>query len=335
MSFLQQHTNTGGPELLLDNQSSCDIATPDMLTDIHQVDGWLYLDTNAGQLRTNLKGYLPLLGKEMWCSDEIIANIISWKSIRNDEENYHCGYEYEDRAFYITNKHTGNTLWFPEQKNGLHVATVDYSDLQHDVCLAQTDNKIPTVKDNQAWFTKKQIDGANRARAFQRIACYPPDADLIKALSLGKLKNVDFTIDDVKNAAKIYGPDLAAIKGRTTRKEGRGPINDYVEIPEEFIEAHKDIELTMDIVTVEGLKFFHSKDTNIKYHYVEYLPNTKQPAIRSSLDRVFGRYNQAGLYVDTIHADNEFEFLKDELETPEHQINVNICAAEEHEHVIE
>jgi hypothetical protein len=145
--------------------------------------------------------------------------------------------------------------------------------------LAQTDNKIPTVKDNQAWFTKKQIDGANRARAFQRIACYPPDADLIKALSLGKLKNVDFTIDDVKNAAKIYGPDLAAIKGRTTRKEGRGPINDYMEIPEEFIEAHKDIELTMDIVTVEGLKFFHSKDTNIKYHYVEYLPNTKQPAL--------------------------------------------------------
>jgi hypothetical protein len=121
-SILKQTSNK---ELLLDNQSSCDLAKPEILVDIHPTNTTLYLDTNGGQLQTNLKGCFPLLGKWMWCSEQAVANVISWGSIRNDEENYYCNYSYEDRAFFIINKANNKTLWFPQQKSGPHIATID------------------------------------------------------------------------------------------------------------------------------------------------------------------------------------------------------------------
>ena len=45
---------------------------------------------------------------------------------------------------------------------------------------------------------------------------------------------------------------MHALKGKSTRKKPRAVVNDYIEIPKEFIEAHKSVILFVDILYIDG-----------------------------------------------------------------------------------
>ena len=63
-------------------------------------------------------------------------------------------------------------------------------------------------------------------------------------------------VDDAKRALDIYGPVLSAIKGKMTR---RCPKTDHMKpllpIPLDVLNAHSHVDVSLDIMKVQGILF--------------------------------------------------------------------------------
>ena len=65
-----------------------------------------------------------------------------------------------------------------------------------------------------------------------------------------KIKNCPVTVEDVATASKIWGKNVDALKGKTTRSKPEVVIRDLVRVPKELMKLHKDIYLTREQDTV-------------------------------------------------------------------------------------
>ena len=72
---------------------------------------------------------------------------------------------------------------------------------------------VNTVDQNEELFTKREVGDARRARDLSRRMGYPSLQHLIKMVK--RMENSPVTIHDVYRAAKIWGPEVAYIKGTT------------------------------------------------------------------------------------------------------------------------
>ena len=78
---------------------------------------------------------------------------------------------------------------------------------------------VATVSDNEALHSKRDVIKARNARQFQRRLGNPPDAKLKRVLSHGQITQCDILPADIPRATEIYGPNLEALKGRTTTRK--------------------------------------------------------------------------------------------------------------------
>ena len=78
-------------------------------------------------------------------------------------------------------------------------------------------NFLETVEDNLKLYTKCEQLDARLARVLYH-ACGRPDTNHLKAfIQGGYIRNCPVTPADVDRALKIYGPDVATLKGKSTR----------------------------------------------------------------------------------------------------------------------
>jgi hypothetical protein len=121
--------------------------------------------------------------------------------------------------------------------------------------------------------------------------------------------NCPVTPDDATRAHIIYGPDIAAIKGKTTRSvaAARAPTFIAVPIPAPILEHHRNVTLCVDFFFVQGLAFFHTVSRGIGFRTATpVLDHSKATMLRKLRDTI-GRYTARGLTICDIHGDNEFE----------------------------
>jgi hypothetical protein len=64
------------------------------------------------------------------------------------------------------------------------------------------------------------------------------------------------TIQDIDVATKIWGKNIVALKGKTTRSKTHPVARDYVKIPNELMKLQKEVFLTTDIFFVNKITFF-------------------------------------------------------------------------------
>lgn len=64
------------------------------------------------------------------------------------------------------------------------------------------------------------------------------------------LKDCPINTAGIKNARKIFGPDLATIRGKTVQHKPTPMITDYVDIPWGVVEANQRVTLATDIMYV-------------------------------------------------------------------------------------
>ena len=69
------------------------------------------------------------------------------------------------------------------------------------------------------------------------------------------LTNCPVTVQDIDNANRIFGPDLANLRGKTTRTKPERVRVEYVQIPRDFVQLHKYVTLVADVMFVNGLPF--------------------------------------------------------------------------------
>jgi len=118
---------------------------------------------------------------------------------------------------------------------------------------------VSTVTNNKAQFPRCEIEGADKARALSRKIGRPSQQQFEPILAKNLIRNCPVTVDDAKRALLIYGPNVAALKGKTTKGPSQHvPTFNPVQIQGFILQHHSDVTLCMDIFYVQGHPFLHT-----------------------------------------------------------------------------
>ena len=74
---------------------------------------------------------------------------------------------------------------------------------------------------------------------------------------------------------EIFGKDIHTLKGNAVKTKPIPVINDYVEIPKELKEIHKNIELCVDIMYIQGIMFLATISRKIKFITIQSIETGK------------------------------------------------------------
>jgi hypothetical protein len=161
-------------------------------------------------------------------------------------------------------------------------------------------------------FTKREIDQAKLARkVYHNLGC--PTLESFKhAIKTNLVKNCPVTTEDAINAEKIFGEDIGALKGKTTRKAPPVVRDECVEIPDE-IKERNNLTLCMDIMFIWGIPMLTSIDKTIRFRSLVVLENRSSKEIYRCITHILRFYTTSGYKISCINCDQEFRHLMDDI----------------------
>jgi hypothetical protein len=323
--FSFAHTSPGpipNTWVLLDSESTVSVFNnATLLRNIRLSPTSVTVHTNGGTQMSSYIGDIPNFGP-VWYNPQSLANILSLAAVRKI-----CRVTMDSAiapSFHV-HKIDGTTMIFTEFSSGLYY---------HDTAKTHNTNStntaytlLNTVAGNKTLFTRREIEGADKARKLYQQLGRPSESFFQKILSQRMIINCPVTADDAKRALVIYGPDLATLKGKTTRQNGQHvPSITPIPLPDYVREHHNNITLCIDIFFVQGQRFFHTISRDIKFRTVNpVLSLTKATLIENTM-AVINAHRQRGFIVSNIHADGAFECMREAVAPT----ILNINAADEH-----
>ena len=203
-------------------------------------------------------------------------------------------------------------LRFTQHDNGLylHSPQANYTKVPlHDYSCLQS------VSDNRSVFSRRDLAGADRALDLYRKLGRPSPARYMAILRDNHLHNAPVTADDAKRAFHIYGNDVAYLKGTRTDRPPAPHVPTFIpcDLPPHILQHHRDITLCVDFYYVQRQAFLHTIDRNIGFRRSIPIPDRTRRTILKHLPRIIDMYTQRGFVVRDVHADSEFECLRDAL----------------------
>ncbi len=306
--------------VLLDNQSTMDLyGNKDFLCDIRKSKK-MVLSSNGGTMTVDHHATLEGYG-DVWYSPDAITNILSFKHvIRQYRVEYDSA---KSETFYVHREHEGKpTMEFIMHPSGLHYW--DPRTTKNSMIFLQT------AEGNKMGFTKKQIKGAESARSLYAKLAYPSIEGFRWAVQSNTIQDCPVTVQNVDDAHVIWGKNIAALKGKTTRKATTHVSSDVIKIPKELKELHKDVTMTADIFYENRIPFFITHSRRIENTTVTHLVDTTVASIMSAWKPIQDYYIRSGFQVKTLNADGEFAPLQEKIQALPGGPKVNITSANEH-----
>jgi hypothetical protein len=191
------------------------------------------------------KATMPGYNKDVCFSTRAITNIIS---LRNLIQQYRVTYKSEDKMYVVHQESQGKpNMEFHMHKCGLH-----YYELRNEKHLAF----FNTVSENKEGFTKRHIKSEELARTLYKTLSYPSMKDFKWVIQSSQIKDCSVTVQYIDVDRKIWGKNIAALKGKTTRSKSIPVARDYVKVPMELMKLHKEVFLTTEIFFVNKIPFF-------------------------------------------------------------------------------
>jgi hypothetical protein len=308
--------------VLLDSESTISVFNnARLLRNIRVSPTSVTVHTNGGTQVSSHIGDVPNFGP-VWFNPESLANILSLAAVRKV-----CRVTMDSAvspSFHV-HKRDGTIMTFSEFSSGLYFHDTAKTPLTNSNINAYT--LLNTVSRNKSLFTRREIEGADKARTLYQQLGRPSERFFQKILSQRLINNCPITADDAKRALAIYGPDLATLKGKTTRKNGEHiPGANPIPLPDYIVEHHADVTLCIDIFFVQGQRFFHTISRKIKFRTVNPVTSLTKATLIENTMAVINAHRQRGFNVSTIHADGAFECMREAVAPT----ILNINAADEH-----
>jgi hypothetical protein len=144
------------------------------------------------------------------------------------------------------------------------------------------------------------------------------------------IKDCPVTVQYIDVALNIWGKNIAALKGKTTRSKSIPVARDYVKVPMELMNLHEEVFLTTDIFFVNNIPFFLTLSRKICFTTVNHLVDRTIPQIFKAFKEMYQYYLQRGFHIKTVHADGEFAPLKPLIESMPGGPMVNLASVNEH-----
>ena len=195
--------------VLLDSQSTMDLfCNPQLVSSIRRSKTTMKLQSNGGTMTVRHKASITSYDYEVWFDKNAITNIIA---LSNLIKQYRVTYDSNDKMFVVHREAVSK----PDMHFKMHSSGLHYYDPQDENFAFN----IHTVSDNKMGFTKRQLKGAELARTLYSNLGYPSMKDFKWVIQSNQIKDCPVTVDDIVTAHKIWGKDIAALKGKTTRSK--------------------------------------------------------------------------------------------------------------------
>jgi hypothetical protein len=122
-----------------------------------------------------------------------------------------------------------------------------------------------SLDENKKFYTKHQFQQAKQACELLYSLRYLSINDMKAIIWMNAIKNNPVTTEDDDIAEKIFGPDIATLKGKMTRCTPVPIIEDHIEIPRELITTEYSITLCLDGMKVNDTSFLTTISKNLMY----------------------------------------------------------------------
>ena len=213
---------------------------------------------------------------------------------------------------------------FKEHPSGLYV--FDAGNKENNDAAMYT--MVSTVATQKEMFSTRGIKAADAARDLYRKIGRPDEAFFQTILRRGYIRNCPVTPDDARRALIIYGPDVACLKGKTTRSSAapRVPTFAAVPIPAPILKFHRNVTLCVDFLFVQGLPFLHTISRNVGYRTVVAVLDRSYETTLQESKQVIETYQRRGFTVCDLHCDSEFECIRENVRP----IDMNVVPPDSH-----
>jgi hypothetical protein len=214
----------------------------------------------------------------------------------------------------------------PNMEFRMHESGLHYYDLRKEAYLTF----VNTVSENKEGFTQRQIKGVDLTRNLYKTLSYPSMKAFKWVIRSNQIKDCPVTVQDIDVARTIWGKNIAALKGKTTRGKSIPVARDYVKLPMELLKLQKEVFLTTGIFFVNKITFFLTLSRKICFTTVTNLTDRRVPHIFKAFKEMYQYYLHRGFHIKTVLANGEFAPLKPLIESMPGGPMVNLASANEH-----
>lgn len=257
--------------IFLDSQPTIDLfCSKDLLRNIRSTSQTMRARGTRGVETTNTIGDLPGYGS-VWFKENGLANISSLARVSRID--IRVTYNSDNKNCFMMHRPDSHDLHFCQSSKGLF-----YYDTRHLEFYL-----IHTVEQNKSLYTERQVKQVDVARRLYAMIGRPSPRDFEDIARLNIIPGCPTTINDINISNKIFGHDIGALKGKTTRRKPRQVRSDVVFVPPELVKIHKDVILCMDVMFVNGLPFFATISRNLKFSTIQFILNRTHVTLCSAL----------------------------------------------------
>jgi hypothetical protein len=220
----------------LESQSTLDlICDPALVESTFKSSHSMRLKNNGGTVEVKKQVIMPGYHAHIWYNKKAITNILS---LSNVIKQYRVTYDSNDQMFVVHREPEGK----PDMEFLMHKSRLHYFDPRDSEFIV-----VNTVSENKAGFTKRQIKESEVARSLYSKLNYPSLKDFKWIIWSNQIKDCPVTKNHVDTALKIWGKNVTALKGKTTRTTPDPVARDFVKVPVELLKLHKEVYVTANL----------------------------------------------------------------------------------------
>jgi hypothetical protein len=216
------------------------ICNPALVKKMFRSSASMRLKSNDGTMMVTHKAKMAGYHMHLWYNTKAITNILAFSNVI---KQYRVTYDSNDQMFVVHQEPENK----PNMEFWMHESGLHYYDPHNDEFTF-----VNTVSGNKKGFTQRQIKGAEVTQTLYATLSYPSWKDFKWVISSNQIKDCPVTVQDVDVGLKIWGKNIAALKGKTTWGKPNPVAKDFVKVPVELLEVSF---LTADIFFVNKIPF--------------------------------------------------------------------------------